>query len=386
MVSLRTSIIKSLYFDKQQSIGALSRSIAKSVPSVTKVIQDLVAQKLILENGLNASTGGRRAMVYSLNPEKFGCIIALAIDQHLVSIAVLNLLDNLVKPIEKFDLNLTDAPDAYEKISSKLQEVISSISTQSILGIGITIPGFVDSNTGYNHSYNKDSLIYALRERIEKDYQINTYIENDSTAIAIAEHHYGSAKNCQNALVINLNWGVGLGMIIENQLFRGHSGVAGEFSHIPLADESKLCSCGKKGCLEVEASLLCAMDYIKEAVLSGERSSLETTVKNKKTLSINEMLLATQNGDQVTIKAFKRIAKMLGKGIATLIHIMNPEKVIISGNGSDFGTILLPEIQSAVQEFCIPRLAQHTAISISNLKNVQILASAAITIKQIKKI
>lgn len=386
MISLRTSIIKSLYFDKQQSIGGLSRSIAKSVPSVTKVIQDLVAQKLILENGLNASTGGRRAMVYSLNPEKFGCIIALAIDQHLVSIAVLNLLDNLVRPIEKFDLNLTDAPDAYEKISSKLQEVISSISTQNILGIGITIPGFVDSNTGYNHSYNKDSLIYALRERIEKDYQINTYIENDSTAIAIAEHHYGSAKNCQNALVINLNWGVGLGMIIENQLFRGHSGVAGEFSHIPLADESKLCSCGKKGCLEVEASLLCAMDYIKEAVLSGERSSLETSVKNKKPLSINEMLLATQNGDQVTIKAFKRIAKMLGKGIATLIHIMNPEKVIISGNGSDFGTILLPEIQSAVQEFCIPRLAQHTAISISNLKNVQILASAAITIKQIKKI
>lgn len=382
--SLKTSIVRSLFFSKTQSIAGIARSTKKSIPLVTKHVFDLINQNLITEFGLRASTGGRRAMNYRLNESAFGCLIAVAIDQHITEVAASDILNQNIVPAHRIDLDLIDAADAFDKIADAIQHTLDQLQGKEVLAIGITMPGFVNSKTGFNNSYKATNKLHMLCSSIEKKFGITTYIENDSSAIAIVEKSFGAARAAADALIINLNWGVGLGMIIQNELFRGHSGVAGEFSHIPLADESKLCSCGKKGCLEVEASLACAMEYIQEAIASGERSSLETIVNSGQLLTIQDMVSASQHGDQVTIKAMKRIAKMLGKGIATLIHILNPEIIVISGRGAAFGAILLPEIQSAVQEFCIPRLAEHTQIVISPLENVQLLASASIIIKQMK--
>lgn len=382
MDSLKLAILRALYFSPNQSIAELSEWIGKSIPLVTKSINELLVSELVVSCGLRASTGGRRAIHFMLNSDKQGYILAVAMDQYSTSISVVDLANKQRLPTKNIASPLLEDPKIYNKIIDTITRVISEFSKDSILSIGMTMPGFVDSKTGINNSFPPESPLYNLRENIQSHFEIPTYLENDSAAIAIAEKHFGLIQDAPDALVVNLNWGVGLGMIVDGKLFKGHSGFAGEFSHIPLANEDKLCSCGKKGCLEVAASLLCAIEYIVDAIEDGQRSSLEKIYHKHKKLTLEDVLEAYLKGDQVTIIAIRKIAYMLGKGIATLIHILNPETVIISGKGAMFGDVLLPQIQSSIQEYCIPRLAKCTSIQISETKDVQLLASTCIAVQQ----
>lgn len=246
MENLKSSILKSLYFSSTQSIAEMSETIGKSVPLITKTVNELISEQKVVVNGLRPSTGGRRATNYMLNVEAHGLIIAIAIDQYFVYVTSFNIINKRITArLEAAISGQTDG-ETYETIIALVRNTLSQIEDKQILAIGITMPGFVDTETGVNNSYSPSSPLHNLRANVENRFTIPTFLENDSTAIAIAEKEFGLAKKISEALIINLNWGVGLGMIIQNQLFKGHSGFAGEFSHIPLANENKLCSCGKK--------------------------------------------------------------------------------------------------------------------------------------------
>ena len=369
---LQSQIIKTIYFAGAQSIAEISMAIGKSIPIITKSIQKLVVKNIIISDGLRASTGGRRAAVYSINKDKIGNILTINMDRYSTTIALYNLLNKPISKSVKLITAYLDDEEIYASILKEAKKIVETHNKFPIFAIGITAPGFVDSYSGINNSYSKESPLYNIAERLQNELNINTYIENDSSAIAIAEQKFGQVRHTNHALVINLTWGVGLGIIVDNQLFRGFNGFAGEFSHIPLADENKLChSCGKKGCLEVEASLESAIEYIKECLDKGEASLLSTHAdREDRTELLDALIQAYKHGDQLSIRAIKKMGFMLGKGIATLIHILNPEKVIISGIGAIFGDILLPEIQSSIHIYCIPRLAKRTTIQISNLENM----------------
>lgn len=382
MHNLKTSILRTLYFAPSQSIAEISDGVGKSVPLTTRAVNELTEEGWITNGGLRASTGGRRAAIFNLNLERHGCIIILAIDQHSFTITAFGLDNQPRLPLQTVQAELYESAKVYDQIIEALEHVISELSDQEVLCIGITIPGFVDSADGVNSSFPLSSPMYSLRQNVEDHFGVQTYLENDSSAIAIAEKYFGLTKQVSDSLVVNLNWGVGLGIIVQHKLFKGHSGFAGEFSHIPLANENKLCSCGKKGCLEVEASLASAMERIIYALKDGEESVLAKVYAKYGALTMENLLDAYQRGDQVTIVALKQIAHMLGKGIATLIHILNPQTIVISGRGAQFGEVLLPQIQSSVQEYCIPRLAKNTQIQISEIKNIQLLGTACIAVQQ----
>ena len=379
MDSLKLSILKRLYFSNPQSIAELSASIGKSVPNITNAVNKLLQLNLIEQDGLAPSTGGRRAAQFVPNEKHLPLILSIAIDQFYTSVVVVDFKNQYKTAINTEVIDLSE-DDAYEKIIALTKTTIQQTDAYQIYGIGVTIPGFVDSKTGKNNSYSSNSPFYDLKTNIQKEFNLPTFVENDSSAIAIAEHKFGSAKSIQDVMVVNLNWGVGLGMILDNELYRGHSGFAGEFSHIPLSDSNKLCSCGKKGCLEVDASLLAAVESATNSLKSGEVSSLQSIFKQQKYLTGDQLLSAAIQGDQLAMEAVNKIGYMLGKGIATLIHIINPELVLISGRGAKAKDVLLPKIQSAVLEFSIKRLSQNTKIQFSNTENIQLLGSTCICI------
>ncbi|WP_313368056.1 ROK family transcriptional regulator [Sphingobacterium mizutaii] len=379
MDSLKLSILKRLYFSNPQSIAELSTSIGKSVPNITNAVNKLLQLNLIEQDGLAPSTGGRRAAQFVPNEKHLPLILSIGIDQFYTSVVVVDFKNQYKTAINTEVIDLRE-DDAYEKIIALTKTTIQQTDAYQIYGIGVTIPGFVDSKTGKNNSYSSNSPFYDLKTNIQKEFNLPTFVENDSSAIAIAEHKFGSAKSIQDVMVVNLNWGVGLGMILDNELYRGHSGFAGEFSHIPLSDSNKLCSCGKKGCLEVDASLLAAVESATNSLKSGEVSSLQSIFKQQKYLTGDQLLSAAIQGDQLAMEAVNKIGYMLGKGIATLIHIINPELVLISGRGAKAKDVLLPKIQSAVLEFSIKRLSQNTKIQFSNTENIQLLGSTCICI------
>lgn len=377
MAPMQLAIIKELYFSGMQSIADLSKSIGKSIPNITRSIQQLIEDQIIISEGLAPSTGGRRAIRYSLKVDHLPNILAIAIDQYNTSVTLLDLSNKNVKSTRCELINLHGDKNPYDSILKLIDDYLSD-QTQlksNIAAIGITMPGFVDSDKGVNTSYPDHHPFFDIRSRIASHTRIPTFIENDSTAIAIAEHNFGRAKGSSDVLVVNLNWGVGLGMILKNELFKGHTGFAGEFSHIPLSDLNKLCSCGKRGCLEVEASLVAALEFASQKLQSGDVSQLSSIFQETNTITIDQLIESALNGDQIAIESFARIGYMLGKGIATLIHIINPEKIVISGKGAKIGRILLPQIQASILEFSINRLSQHTSIEISSLQEAQIIGS-----------
>jgi len=375
--TITSDILKEFYYESPQSIASISNRTKKSIPLITKGVQQLLSQGFVKDQGLAQSNGGRRANLFALDADKLPHVLLLAIDQHKVTIGLYDFSNTEIKANEVIPICLHKNESSINQLLTAMDNYLLAVNQSKIIAISISMPGFVNTELGINTSYSNTDKRCQIRDIIEKKYNKETFIENDSTAIAIAEHKFGIGKGIHNVLVINLNWGVGLGMIIDNKLFKGSSGFAGEFSHIPLSNLKKLCSCGKRGCLEVEASLEAVISYALTQIKNGETSILTNKIDKNNSLDINDILVAANNGDQLAISSFRNIGYALGKGIATLIHIINPEKIIVSGYGIYIQQIIKPPIQSALIEYSIRRLSEKTEVQISHLENVQLIGTMA---------
>ena len=381
---LRVDIIKQLYYKNPLSLTELSKLTHKSLPLVTKVVNELVEEGYVQEQGLGPSTGGRRASLFLLNLEKQRYVVSVATDQFTARMIIYDLANNIIHPVEMLELELTDDQEAVDKLVSFIHHNIeaSGIDKKKLLGVGIGMPGFISAEEGVNYSHLKTSDGTHLGKYLRDKLKLPVYIDNDSRLIANAELYFGAAVGMKDVMVINIGWGTGLGMIINGQLYRGNSGYAGEFSHIPLSNTGTLCSCGRRGCLEVETSLLVMTQRAKAEIDAGAATSMTELFKDK-SRNIGELFLdAARNHDPVAVSILSDAAFHIGKGVATLIHIMNPECIVLSGRGAAAGKILLPPIQQAINEFCIPRIAAQTSVVLSELAaDAELLASASLVIE-----
>ncbi|WP_244518606.1 ROK family protein [Parapedobacter composti] len=385
--TLKQAVFKLLYYRGALSLAELSMHTNKSIPNITSLMNELITDGYVAEHGLAPSTGGRRPVKYRINKKMKRYILAIAMDQFITRIVLYNLVNEAVHPEATFTLPLQDNPEALHQLCAAIDKYLSSASVRRthIIGIGIAMPGFIDIAKGVNASFLTNTGDMGLRDWLAQRMGIPTYIENDSSAIAIAELHFGAAMDIQDAMVVNMGWGIGLGMIVNGRLFRGHNGYAGEFSHIPLSHTNKLCSCGKRGCLEVDASLLVAVENAKQAMANGTNSSLEKLFADRSKAEGDHLIEAACNGDQLAVTSLSDAAFMMGKGIATLIHIMNPRRVVISGRGAAAGKLLLPPVQGAINEFCIPKLAEQTDVVVSTLSyQAELLGAASLVVETIQ--
>lgn len=381
---LKKAVFKLLYYKGALSLAEMSTYTGKSVPNITSIMNGLMKEGYVVEHGLAPSTGGRRALKYRLNKKMKKYIVAVAMDQFITRIAIYNLVNEVAYPETAFSLSLQDNPKAFEQLCVAIERYItaSNIRAAHIMGVGIGMPGFIDIENGVNASFLTSNDSMGLRDRLAQRLGMPIFIENDSSSIAIAELHFGAAKDMQDVMVVNMGWGIGLGMIVNGSLFRGHNGYAGEFSHIPLSHTNKLCSCGKRGCLEVDASLLVAVENAKQAIANGTTSSLQKLFADNSKAEGDHLIDAARKGDQLAVASLSDAAFMMGKGIATLIHIMNPERVILSGRGAATGKLLLPPVQRAINEFCIPKLVENTSVVVSGLGyQAELLGAASLVIE-----
>lgn len=386
-VQLKRTVFKQLYYRGALSLAELSTSVNKSIPNITGVMNGLMRDGYVVEHGLAPSTGGRRAVKYKLNNKMKKYIVAVAMDQFVTRIAIYNLQNENIHPETVFPLPLKNNPEAFLQLCVAIERYInaSNVRTAQIIGVGIGMPGFIDIEKGINATYLTNEGGRGLRDRLETRLRLPVAIENDSSAIAIAELNFGAAKNMQDVMVVNVGWGIGLGMIVNGNLFRGHNGYAGEFSHIPLSHTDKLCSCGKRGCLEVDASLLVAVEKAKQAIANGATSSLQHLFNDHTRPEDDHLLEAARKGDQLAVASLSDAAFVMGKGIATLIHIMNPERVVLSGRGAAAKKLLLPPVERAINEFCIPKLVENTDLVVSSLGHkAELLGATSLVIEQYK--
>lgn len=380
-ISNYSEAIKCLYYNKVLTNADISNYTGKSIPHSLKVLNELIKEGYVAEKGFAISSGGRKPLNYSLVPDTH-YIVSLAMDQFSARMVLVDMNNTFITKIKhhSFTIETLKPEDIIGYLNGFITE--TGLSKKDIIGIGITMPGFIDNEKGINHSYLRIGG-QGLADFVQQNLSIPVFLDNDSTAIALAEQKFGVAAHIKNVMVLNLGWGIGLGMILDDKIFRGNNGLAGEFSHIPLFKNGKLCNCGKHGCLETEASLTAVTAKAKEGITNGQATSLS----KYKDIDADTIIAEAIKGDVFSVKLISEAAYHVGEGLAILIHLMNPGAIVLSGKGSIVGKLWLAPIQQAINEHCIPRLTNYTELIISDLhEKAQLIGGAALVVENFGKV
>lgn len=378
-------ILKHLHRQGTLSGSDISTILNVSIPKSNAYLNELVNEGYVEIKGKGESIGGRKPNIYGLR-ENSVFIIAVDMGRKFLGLALFN--NELKKIVSKKlpPVALVDRKKVIETIFEQAQLMLTEagVEMKKVMGVGINMPGLVNSATGINYTYlfnSKQTLVDDFKAKFKRP----VFLENDSKARALAELKYGAAKESKNALVIQIDWGLGLGMILNGKLYKGNSGFAGEFSHIPIDENGVLCICGKVGCLETIASGNALVRFALESLEANCNSKLYEVFKDDPQ-SITPALIieAGNSGDQFALSLIQRVGAGLGKGISYLIQILNPEVVILGGVLSHAGKYLETPIKQAIFQYCLPNLHEDIQILISPLgSDIGLIGSAVVVIDNI---
>lgn len=324
----------------------------------------------INDYGKLETSGGRHPSLYGLNPES-GYFIGVDIKQFAVNIGLINFKGDMVELKMNIPYKFENTPKGLETLCKIIRSFIKNISidAEKILNININISGRVNPESGYSFSqfnFEERPLAEVLSERIG----CQVTIDNDTRAMTYGEYLKGCVKGEKDILFVNVSWGLGVGIIIDGKVYTGKSGFSGEFGHTNVFDNEIICHCGKKGCLETEASGSALHRILVERIKSGESSILSDRVDMKNNpLTLDEIIAAVIKEDVLCIEIVEEIGQKLGKQIAGLINIFNPELVIIGGTLSVTGDYLTQPIKTAVRKYSLNLVNKDSVIQTSKLKD-----------------
>ncbi len=251
---LKKKIIHYYIANGDATIADLGREMDLSIPTVTKLVAELQDDGYILDFGKQETNGGRKPNIYGLNPAS-GYFVGVDMLKDKLNIAAIDFKGDKVQLEENIPYQLENTPASLEQFCKIIDDFIVSLPVErnKILAIGVNITGRVNPASGYSYSifyFEEKPLAQILEERL----QTKVFIENDSRAMTYGEYMKGVVQGEKNILFVNMAWGLGLGIIIDGNLYYGKSGFSGEFGHFCMFENEVLCHCGKKGCLETEAS------------------------------------------------------------------------------------------------------------------------------------
>ena len=365
--SLKRGIINLLDEMGPLTLADLSREFNISTPKITTLINEMMQEELIRDYGKIESTGGRPASMYGLVAEA-GYFVGVDVKQHSINFGLLDFKKNLVLIKENVGYHLENTTEALDQLIRLIETFLSetSVDRSKILGVCINLSGRINHRSGYSYSYFHFQE-KPLTEIIEEHIGIRTFLENDSRAMAYGEFRCGSVSNEKNVLYVYLDYGIGLGILIEGEVYYGKSGFSGEFGHIPFFQNELICHCGKKGCLETEASGQALVRRFKAALQSGSSSILTKQFENIDDIKLQHIIQAAKQEDNLAIELLAELGEKIGKGLAIILNIFNPELMILGGTMASTGEYLRLPIQSALNKYSLSLVNKDTKLIVSKL-------------------
>ena len=225
------------------------------------------------------------------------------------------------------------AADSLKEIIAAIKEILLEVgvSRKMILGIGVGLPGAVDSRKGLApRSPNLPGWKgMAVRKILQRASGLPVYLANDANAAALGESFFGAGKNAKHFIYMTVSTGIGGGIIINGQLYEGASFVAGEIGHISVVPDGDRCKCGKRGCLEAYASGTAIASAVRKKITS--KSLVWKFATKGKRFDARCVGMAAREGDRLCIESYQKAGYYLGIGLANLLNVLNPEKIVIGG-------------------------------------------------------
>jgi len=349
------------------TIPQIADALGISIGTATKYVGLLLEENALEDCGKTESVTGRRPHRYSLRANT-GWFLGLEVNDRYVNVGLMDFQGNLREKriVEGFSL---ESKGAFGRLCNILQRAIAVAqeSGYPIMGVCLAIPGRIDERTGESYTYFYEPG-KALALRLQEQLKLPISLLNDTRAMTCGEYIKGAGVGTQDMLLINVNWGLGMGIVMEGKLYSGKSGYAGELGHVYGFDNQIICRCGKRGCNETEISGQALQRNLVERIRAGESSILSQRVlESDKPLMLSEIMDAVAREDVLCIDVIEKIGILLGEKTSGLINLFNPELVVVGGELAMTGDYLLDPMRMAVNKHAIHLVSKDTRICRSAL-------------------
>lgn len=352
---VNTSLVLNLIW-QQGSISRadIARETELSRPTVSSIVADLLEGGWVRESGPGESSGGRRPILLEFNYEARR-IVGVVVSTDSLAVTIHNLRTEVVAGSE-YALSIRTRPKMLaERVTEKVQHVAhqAGIDWDQVIGIGVALPSPYDYVSGEVTSvemmpgWRGVSFKGMLEERLRKPVEI----DNNANLGAIAEKWWGAGQAADNLVYVMFGVGIGSGLIIGGDIYRGRAGSAGEIGHLTIDMNGPRCRCGKKGCLEAVADARAILKEASAAVASGEETTLRE-ICTERELRIEDVGMAAEAGDPLSQRILRKAGRYLGLALADLVNLLNPDLIVLDAPGT--GPVFLQWVREALHDYALP--------------------------------
>ena len=317
--------------------------------SVTNITRQLLENGLIKEVAQQASTGGRPAISLTTEQAAF-LFISCRLGREELHCSVMD-LSGAIHRHTVSTLLQHDAEGIVAALQQAIQQQLQTVrNKEKFIAVAITMAGLVDPQTGtVLYSPNHQIANLELAQRLHSMTDLPIYIGNDTRALALAEYYLGAARGCQDFILVSIHHGAGAGIISNGQLLLGKNRNVGEIGHIQIDPFGEHCHCGNFGCLETMVSNKAIIAQTRAMLAKGHTSSLQS-----EKLTIEQICQAAIRNDPVAVQIIRQAGENLGRVLAILVNLFNPEKILLAGEIVQSATVLFPVLLQQIQRQSLP--------------------------------
>ena len=381
---------RSIILDTIRQYGPISRSeIAKrnklSPTTVTSAVSDLIRDALVSEVGVGESNGGRKPILVQFSPDS-RFLIGISISGSKLTIAQMN-LEARIRKKEAYPIKLNQGDSVLAFLMDVIERFLSQAgSLDNCMGISIVTQGIVDSAKGVIRYNPKLRLRDApVKEMVEQRFGVDTWVDNDTNAYLLAEKTLGHFRHYQNMLYVTIGDGLGASLLMDGAIYRGYKGGAGEFGHTTIDRAGMRCDCGNIGCLENYVSWPAIYSKLLSALAKGKASSIMALAHDDLN-EINAKMFrqALAEKDALAVSILEETASYLAAGMVNLIHLFNPEVIILGGEIAFENGLLIEKVREYVCEYAHGILTEELEIRPNSLgEDVEVVGAAAILLQDV---
>ena len=353
--------------DNQISRSELSERTGLSQATISSIVGHLIDEGALIEDEADGPTArgrGRPLVMLRLNPA-YTHVVGVKIATHQIVFSVTDFVGNVAAsdtiPLEPLTLTPAQLVALVVRgVRACLKKASKTIGDVS--GIGVGLPGFIDSHRGiafWSPIFTSPDVNF--RELLQAKFAIPVFVENDANLVTLAEHWFGMAKGLENAVVVTIEHGTGSGLIFNGKLYRGAQGLAAEFGHTKLVFDGPLCQCGERGCMETHTA---AFAILHEAAKAGFRVPKRPLDYHERSRLIQAIITKAEAGDQSMARIFEQMGRYLGLGIANLVNLLNPQRVVICQGSIRCAHLFEESLRSVAEQMVIPPLKRNLEIVI----------------------
>ena len=384
-----SSVLRLVYNKAPISRAQLATRTGLNKSTVSSLVEDLLDRNLIHQTGINSAGTGRPAMQLEINPH-VGCIVGVELGVDFVAVMLTDFVGKTLwrehvgaDPTESQEKTLNAALTLIQKAL-----VVCHDTELPVMGLSFAIPGTVDLDEGLViFAPNLKWHNVPLRDMFSNNTGLKVFIENDANAAALAENLFGVAQQLRDFIFVFAGVGLGGGLFLNGQLYRGKGGYAGEIGHTSIIAEpfQTPCHCGKLGCWETYANQYSIIRRVQSRLEAGASSLIPSLMAEQDTpLSLAIIKQAADVKDQCALDALTEAGTAMGAGFAGLLNIFDPDKIILGGPVSLAGEYLLPAIQESVKKHAMAEIATQTEVEISAFgPDASLIGAAAVVVDDV---